>query len=139
MEAPGEVISTLAPETEAGPGVEGGSEIVSDGVVIINSSRGTYEDLRRKLDALDSSLSAVREANSDTSALAQKSREETELSAWTTQMNVIYDTISERLDESSRAALARSQAEKLDEISSSSEAARARAYELLEQYKDVLE
>ena len=139
IEKPGDVISTLAPEKQAGPGVDTGSEIVGDGVVIISTSRGTYEDLRRKLDALDASLSTIREGNSDTSAMAKKNREDSELSAWTAQMNVIYDTISEKLDDASRAALARSQAEKMEEIASDSEAVRARAYELLELYKDVLE
>ena len=83
-------------------------------------------------------MSAVRKTSSDTSALARKNREEAELNAWMTQMNVIYDTICDKLDEVSRAALVRSQMERMDEISSSSEAARARAYELLEQYRDVL-
>ena len=138
MDVPGDVIGTLAPGMQTGPGVDTGSEIIEDGVVVISSSRGTYDDFLRKLDALDASLSAVRKTSSDTSALARKNREEAELNAWMTQMNVIYDTICDKLDGVSRAALVRSQMERMDEISSSSEAARARAYELLEQYRDVL-
>ena len=139
IDQPGDVIGTLAPGSQTGPGAEDAGEIIGDGVVIINSSSGSYDDFLRKLEALDASLSSMREDSADTSALALKSREEAEKSAWTMQMNVIYDTIAGRLDDVSRAALARSQAEHMDGISSSSEAARARAYELLEQYRDILQ
>ena len=134
---PGEVIGMDSPEREAGPGA-GVFTAENEELIVIRQNEYSYDALHRRLEELDEALERDRRESGDNSAAAQRAQEETRLKAWTHQMEMICEILIPLLDAEEASSLSRRQQELMISIAGDPEAVRARAYELLETYRNVL-
>lgn len=124
------------------------------------SAETFYAMYQRRLDDLEEQILKTRSQQTKSTAISIKEMADTELELWDKELNSLYETIMEQLDEAGRKELARKEREWMKErdaaaekaapvksggsiesaeyTASLAESTKARAYELLEEYQDYL-
>jgi uncharacterized protein YecT (DUF1311 family) len=115
---------------------------------------------QKHLESLDEQIKKIREESGDSNTYSMKALADKELKLWNLEQNTIYETIAQQLSEEDKKSLEASQQawiksrdakaeeaakkysggslEGLEYIASLAESTRARAYDLVKEYMDVL-